>query len=180
MRKFYFVVAVFIFLLQGSFANAQVKLYNKKESTISYSMNHPLHAWTGKNNDVSSIVIMDDKRSLIKQVAVSLKVASFDSENANRDSHMIEVTEALLYPTVTFQSTSIEKDAENLKVKGTLNFHGVSQVITFNALLKEGKKNNIEVTGSFTISMTQFNIKPPSLMGMATDDEIEIHFNMYY
>jgi polyisoprenoid-binding protein YceI len=159
---------------------SQIKLYcDKKQSTISYYLHHPLHAWTGESNDVNSIILTDENRTLINTVAVSVKISSFDSKNANRDSHVMEVTEALKYPTISFTSNSIKQESNKLVVSGTLNFHGVSQIVLFEAD-KTIINNKAEITGGFTVKMTQFGIDPPSLMGMATDDDIKITFKVVY
>ncbi|MFM6953383.1 MAG: YceI family protein [Sphingobacteriaceae bacterium] len=157
-----------------------VKVFaDKKASSISYSMHHPLHSWTGVSNDVTSLILTDADRSTVKQVAVNVKIASFDSQNANRDSHVIEASEGLKYPTVSFSSSSIQTQGDLLLVKGTLAFHGVSQPVSFQATRKKvGSK--LEISGEFTLKMTQFKIEPPSLMGMSTDDDFKLTFKMLY
>jgi len=178
------IIIVFALALLSIFAYSQdkseIKIYGDKNlSTITYSMNHPMHSWTGESKDVTSIIVTNENKSIIKQVAVSVKIASFDSKNANRDSHTMEVTEALKYPNVTFTSTSIIQNGDKLSVVGTLNFHGIKQTIKFEAE-KKIVNNKIEVTGNFIAKMSQFNIKPPSLMLMATDDDIKISFKAEY
>jgi polyisoprenoid-binding protein YceI len=177
------LVFVAIVLLNAA-ANAQNpasrKIYcDKSNSTITYDMNHPLHEWTGVSKEVTSIIITDENRDIISQVAVSVKFSSFDSKNANRDSHAIEVAEAIKYPNITFNSKSIKQEGNKLSVEGTLNFHGVNKDIAFVAE-KSGDKNKIQVTGGFEIKMTDFKIDPPSLMAIATDDEIKIKFSIVY
>ncbi|NOZ45978.1 MAG: YceI family protein [Chlorobi bacterium] len=178
--KTYFIL--FSLLLSFTIAypqkSGQVKLFcDKEHSSISYSMNHPLHSWTGINKEVRSIILFNNET--ISQVAVAVTIASFDSQNANRDSHAIEVTEAIKYPTISFSSDSIKQNGNKLNVTGTLNFHGVNKIISFETTIKK-MKNKIEATGEFTVLMTEFNIKPPSLMGMATDDNIKIKFDIIY
>jgi polyisoprenoid-binding protein YceI len=170
--------------LLNTFARAQdkplIKVYcDKKLSTISYSMHHPLHSWTGVSKDITSIIVTDENRIQVNNVAVVVKISSFDSQNANRDSHLMEVTEALKYPTVSFTSNSIKQEGNKLIVSGTLIFHGVSQLISFDAE-KKINNNKAEITGGFTVNMTQFNIDPPSLLGIATDDDIEVTFKTIY
>lgn len=159
---------------------APVKLFcDKSNSTITYAMNHLLHSWTGTSSEINSVILTDEDRNNISQVAVSVKISSFDSKNANRDSHMMEATEALKYPSITFSSKSIQQDGNKLSVTGTLSFHGVNRDITFEAE-KNNKKNKIKVTGGFDIKMTDFNIEKPTLMGVATDDDIKITFDVLY
>lgn len=162
-------------------AEAGVKLFNDKSvSKIVYSMHHPLHDWQGISKDVTSVILTDDgEKENIKSVAVTAKVSSFDSDNSNRDSHMIEVTEALLYPSVTFTSNSIEKDGQKIKLNGNLTFHGVSKPVALDALIKNSG-DKMEVIGEFDIKMTDFKIEPPSLLGIDTDDDINLKFDIIF
>lgn len=172
-------LVIFTLLLVKTYCQ-QTKIYvDKKSSNITYSMRHPLHNWKGVSNDFNSVIIIDSKKKNISQIAVSAKLSSFDSKNANRDSHMIEVAEGLKYPIVTFTSTEIEQRVDKLYITGKLSFHGVSRNITFEAIQKSlGDK--VEISGGFMVKMTQFNIPPPSLMGMQTDDDFEINFTAVY
>jgi len=162
------------------FAQNKVKVSGvKEESSITYAMNHPLHSWTGESKEVNSIILTDDARSTIYQVAVSVKISTFDSKNANRDSHTMEVTEALKFPSVTYVSTSVTIQGGDFKSDGTMTFHGISQPVTVQGkLTKEGTK--LTFTGEFKLKMTQFKIDPPSLMGISTDDEFKLSFKVVY
>ena len=158
----------------------EIKVFNdKKKSKISYAMRHPLHSWTAKSKDVTSIIMCDEQKQNITQVAVSAPVSSFDSQNANRDSHAIEVTEALTYPTITFESSTVTQLGDSLPVEGTLTFHGVKQPISFKAA-RQKINQQLEVTGGFRVTMTEFNVEPPSLMGISTEDHIDIRFDIFY
>ena len=184
MKKMKYLILIYAIACISFGANAQgttqKKLFaDKKQSEITYAMDHPLHSWTGVSKDINSVILIDSNSGIISQVAVSVKISSFDSQNANRDSHAIEVTEALKYPVIKFSSSKIVQEGNKLKVTGTLSFHGVNQLITFDAA-KKNKGSNIEVSGGFTVKLTQFKIDPPSLMGIATDDEIKLSFKAIY
>lgn len=181
MKNFLIIISV-LYIQVAAYAQASslVKLYaDKSKSIITYSMNHPLHSWTGVSNEVNSVILTNKTKQGISQVAVSVKIASFDSKNANRDSHAMEVTEAIKYPNITFTSTAINPKGDSLTVNGTLTFHGISKTIQFEIKQKK-EKENIEVIGGFDIKMTDFKIEPPSLMGLATDDNIKITFDVFY
>ena len=157
-----------------------VKVFaDKKVSSITYTMRHPLHTWDGTSKEVNSVILTNADKSVITQVAVSVKLGSFDSKNANRDSHMIEVAEGLKYPIISFSSTSIQTQGDVLLVKGNVSFHGVTQPITFEAKRKT-TGSNLEVSGAFTLKMTQFKIEPPSLLGVAADDVLKLKFKVVY
>ncbi len=167
-------------LVINVFAQSKIKVNCvKEESSITYAMNHPLHSWTGESKEINSIILTDEAKTTVFQVAVSARVSSFDSKNANRDSHMMEVTEALKFPNVTFVSTSVTIDGNDFKSIGTMTFHGISQPIALQGkLTKEG--NKLIFTGNFNIRMTQFKIDPPSLMGISTNDEFKLDFKVVY
>lgn len=177
MKKL-FLAALFLFAISAS--SQQVKVFaDKKASSISYTMHHPLHDWEGVSRELNSVILTDASKNAISQVAVSVKLSSFNSKNANRDSHMIEVTEGLKYPNVTFSSSEIQQQGDKLLVKGTLSFHGVNRNISFEAQRKRSG-DKLEISGSFKLKMTQFNIEPPSLMAISTDDEFKISFKAVY
>jgi len=179
MKKFW-ILMITMTLVVHAFAQNKVKVNCiKEESSITYAMNHPLHTWTGESREINSIILTDETKSTIFQVAVSAKVSTFDSKNANRDSHMMEVTEALKYPNVTFVSSSVTLEGSDFNSSGTLTFHGVSQPVTLKGTLtKEG--NKLTFTGKFSLKMTQFKIDPPSLMGISTNDEFKLEFKVVY
>ena len=152
---------------------------DKTKSSVTYSLSHPLHKWDGTSKDVSSLIVYNRGSKIIENVAVAIKIGSFDSENANRDSQTIEVLEAIKIPNVTFTSTSIKAEGEDLKVTGNLTFHGVSKPITFTAKAKNNGKE-LSVSGNFEIKITDFQITPPSLMGIATEDLIKLRFSVTY
>lgn len=152
---------------------------DKTKSSVTYSLSHPLHKWDGTSKDVSSLIVYNRGNKAIENVAVAIKIGSFDSENANRDSHTIEVLEAIKIPNVTFSSTSIKAEGDELKITGNLTFHGVTKPISFSAKsINNGKE--LTVSGNFEIKITDFQITPPSLMGLATQDLIKLRFSVVY
>ena len=47
-------------------------------------------------------------------------------------------------------------------------------------LKKKIIKDEIKITGNFEILMTDFKIKPPKLLGIATDEDINLSFTVFY
>ena len=181
MKNIFFTL-LFIGLASSTIAQdaATVKVFaDKKLSSITYTMRHPLHTWDGTSKDVNSVILTNADKSQLTQVAVSVKLSSFDSKNANRDSHMIEVAEGLKYPTISFSSTSIQTQGDIMVVKGNVSFHGVTQPINFEAKRKMAG-TDLEISGAFTLKMTQFKIEPPSLLAVAADDEFKLNFKVVY
>jgi polyisoprenoid-binding protein YceI len=171
-------------LLLCSFSNQQSKniktvRLDSKKSTITYHLSHPLHEWDGVSKDVVGVVQLTDNSPLINKVAITVKISTFDSKNSNRDSHLLEVTEAIKYPSVTFVSTLVKDNGSTLEVTGKITFHNVTKEVQFTAQSKS-IKNNRQVTGSFILLMEDFNIERPSLMMVKTDNQMKMSFSVEY
>lgn len=151
---------------------------DKANSSIKYFMKHALHSWQGVSQDVNSIVQLNAQGD-IEKVAATVPVKSFDSKNSNRDSHMLEVTDALTHPNVSFFSTSVNKTADGYDVKGMLNFHGVEKPVNIQAKeVRQGSHRTI--TGNFIFLLEDHNVKRPTLMMVKTDNEVRIAFSFSY
>lgn len=159
---------------------AQIKKpINKEKSSITYSMNHVLHAWEGTSTSLNGLVVLKDNGK-IEKVAIVSKVSAFDSKSSNRDAHMLEVTEALKFPTIGFSSTAVtESETGELDVKGSLQFHGVKKEISFKGT-KKIKDNNAVVTGSFIFLLEDFTVERPSFMLKKVDNDVKVVFEIHY
>jgi polyisoprenoid-binding protein YceI len=153
---------------------------DKALSTITYAAKHPLHNWEGVSHDVNCAVIYNDETKQPETVAVSLKVASFDSQNNNRDSHAMEVLDGLKYPNVTFTSSDLKTGEDGtLTARGNLTFHGVAKPATLVATRKEAG-GKLTIKGEFPVNLSDHTIERPSLMGMKTEDQLMLKFNVVF
>ncbi|MBC8154080.1 MAG: YceI family protein [Bacteroidetes bacterium] len=153
---------------------------DKRTSMVSYTMKHAIHKWDAVSRDVNCAMNFNEETKRIEGVAVSMKVASFDSENASRDSHGLEVMESLKYPNVTFVSQDVQTDAEGkLTIKGTLTFHGVAKPIVVQATRKDAA-SQLTVVGGFDVSLTAHNVERPSFLGIKTDDTMNMKFTIVF
>ena len=176
MKTIYILIlAVAPLLLQ-----AQNKLRaNKEESFIAYTMKHPMHEWTGTSKDLNCIMETDAK-GVVQKVAAVVKLNTFDSKNSNRDSHLIEVTDGLTYPNISFVSTAVTTaGAGKYKVNGKITFHGVERPAEF-IMTEEVKGSKRIFTGSFQILIDDFKIERPSLMFVKTDNEVKIDLKVVF
>ncbi|ERM81651.1 hypothetical protein P872_19720 [Rhodonellum psychrophilum GCM71 = DSM 17998] len=152
---------------------------NKEESTLSYTANHSLHDWTGVNSVPDCIIVYDESTGKIQKVAVSARVADFDSQNSSRDAHALEVLEAIKYPKVQFVSTEITDHQGELIVHGNLIFHGIAKPVTFEAS-KTIKNKKLSVDGEFPVSLEEFMVERPSFMMIKTDDQLKMKFHLSF
>ena len=168
-----------VLLILPSLLMAQKKPLDKKNSSVTYAMNHILHSWTGTSRDLNGAVQLNGSGK-IEKVAIVTKVSAFDSENSNRDSHMMEIAEAIKYPNVSFYSTSIiETKSGELEVKGILAFHGVNKETSFKALTSSKASTSI-VKGEFIFLLEDYNLERPSFMLNKVDNEVKLSFEVSY
>ena len=151
-------------------------MINNEKSTISYNAKHVLHAWDGVNDNISGVIIYD---SVISKIAIAAKVVDFDSGNSGRDSHSLEVLEALKFPNIKFYSDDIETEGNAITFNGDIEFHGQKKPITVLGTVDDNE-NLINVTGKFQIIPSEFSIKLPSFMLIEMEDYLNISFDIQF
>jgi len=169
--------AVCLFLLIGSTGWTQTKQLEllKDESSITYRIVHPLHEIEATSRDATYQLQADPSKKEIVSVAASVDVMTFESGNSNRDSHAMEVIDAISYPEVSFVSSSVTEVGDSLKVTGKLTFHGVTQDIVAMASSK-WSADKVQVNGAFILSLTAFKIERPSLLMIPVEDALRFTF----
>lgn len=170
-------LSILAILILVSFAKAQSDRLqaDKSQSFITYKLTHPLHEVEGTSKSADCIVEVDKTKKQIKAVLVDVGVTTFDSGNSNRDSHAMEVVEAIKYPDAKFLSSSITQTGDSLKIEGQMTFHGITKNIEATAVEKwSGSK--IEVDGKFDLSLTAFKVERPTLLFMPVNDLLKFNF----
>ncbi len=167
---------ILIVLILNSSLLAQTVLIDGEKgiSYIQYFIRHPLHNVRAVNYDAKFLIEFDIKENKILKAEAIADVTKFDSGNSNRDSHVMEVIEALKYPTVSFKSNDIKMEGENIIAKGLLTFHGVTREITMIGKVKFNDHKTLIVEGNFQISLTDFKVKRPTLLFIPSDDTLKL------
>jgi polyisoprenoid-binding protein YceI len=177
MKPIIFLLTGQLLLANGHAQTKQIRA-DKSLSSITYTMKHALHEWTGTSREVACAA-ETDASGRITRVAATVRVKSFDSRNSNRDAHMLEVTDALTHPNITFSSTSVSADNEGYFVRGNLTFHGVTR--PFEAKAREVKKEGRRmITGRFIFLLEDFRIERPTLLLVKTDNEVAVDFEFVF
>lgn len=151
-------------------------MLDKEKSNIKYKAKHVLHAWEGTNNDVSGVVVYDE---VISKIALAAKVIDFNSGNSGRDSHSLEVLEALQFPNIKFYSDDINSEGNAIIFNGEIEFHGEKRPITVLGSIDDSNKK-IKIEGKFQIIPTEFLITLPSFMLIEMEDYLDISFELYF
>lgn len=148
-----------------------------ERSDLKYEVSHPLHhveatstAAKGKGTETGGA----------GQFLIAVPVKSFESGDTNRDSHMLQVTKAGLYPMVVVRANGpVFAQAalpRTIKLAATVEFAGKKVAypeLTFS--VTSAGDGRLEVTGLLPLSLKAYEIEPPSLLAVPVKDEVPIH-----
>ena len=170
-------IIFFLFIITTINLSAQENKWMliEDESFIQYSAKHLLHKWSGINNNIKGVFLQQND----SKIAVSANIADFDSGISNRDSNSLRVLDAFKYPQVKFYSDQILITEEKIALSGELDFHGIKINKKFEAEYSVNK-DSIEIEGNFSIVLTDFDIKLPSLMLVKMDDIANISYKLIF
>jgi polyisoprenoid-binding protein YceI len=116
---------------------------------------------------------------------ITVQADSINTENADRDAHLrsADFFDVETFPTLTFSSSKLELDGEDIVLTGDLTLHGVTKPVvlkgTYGGVVNDpwgGKRINFEATGK--ISRKEFGLEWGTLVeGIAlVGDIVEIDF----
>jgi polyisoprenoid-binding protein YceI len=102
-------------------------------SSIGFSARHAMVTKVrGTFDEVEGSGFFDQDDPSSSHVELTIKVASIDTRNAERDKHL-RTNDFLAvdqYPDISFRSTRVEKNQEDYKVVGDLTIRGVTKPVT--------------------------------------------------
>ena len=120
----------------------------------------------------------------VTSVNVTVPAEKLDCGNGTMNEHMLKALKAKSAPTIQFELASYEmaKGAGGMqgKLTGTLTLGGVEKPITVDAVATEDPAG-LRVTGMHEVRMTEFGLKPPSLMmgTMKVNERVKVNFELY-
>ena len=107
--------------------------FDKVHSDVSFQIRHFLSKVRGRFTDFDGTIVADRARPEASSVEFTVKAASIDTGNENRDKDLRSANffEVEKYPDITFKSTKVTpRGQDRYDVTGTLTMHGVSKEIT--------------------------------------------------
>ena len=103
----------------------------------------------------------------VKTATLTISAAKMDCGNGTMNGHMAKALKSGEFPTITFVLGAYEpaKTAAGIAgtIEGQLTLGGVTKPITLEATAKD-EDGALRVQGVYDLDMTQYGIKPPSLM----------------
>jgi polyisoprenoid-binding protein YceI len=133
-------------------------------SSANFSVTHLMISKVpGQFHGVNGTVVVDDKDFSKSSVNVTIDANTVNTNEPDRDKDLKSANffDVAKYPTITFKSTKVEKNADgSLKVTGDLTIHGVTKSVVLNATAPKAPiKDPWGLTRTATSASTQINRK---------------------
>jgi polyisoprenoid-binding protein YceI len=156
---------------------------------VTFHISHPFkeydaHLLTGGASIVGSFDPSDIGKTGFD---VKINVDKFNSDNSRRDSHMMEVLEGLIFPRITWTVTRIEGVTGPIKVgqykgyaAGPLTVREVTKTLDAPVLIDIAENGTVTVTSSFSISLEEFEIDRPALLGIKIENDLPIKVSVVF
>jgi polyisoprenoid-binding protein YceI len=185
-----FLKALSLSLLLPALALAEPVTYkvDTDHSGVGFSIRHFVSNVPGRFRDFDGVIKYDKQNPAGSSVELTVKAASIDTSNNDRDEHLRspDFFDVQKFPTLTFTSTKVAaKDADTLEVTGNLTLHGVTKQITIPVdVLGTVKTPNGEKAGfetSFTINRKDYGIVWNRVLdagGSVLGDDVKINISI--
>ena len=178
-----------VMVLAGTPAFAQTTTWeiDPSHSAAHFSVRHMMIATVrGEFHKLAGTVMFDEKEPSKSTVDATIEATTIDTGHEKRDSDLrgAEFFDVAKYPTITFKSKSVTRQAEGrFKVTGDLTMRGVTKPVIldvegFTAQVKD-QRGNIKAGASATtkINRSEFGLTWNRVIetgGVAVSDEVAI------
>jgi polyisoprenoid-binding protein YceI len=177
-----------LLMLCGSALAADEYKIDPVHSTVAFSVKHMvINTVHGRFNDYSGQILYDDKDPSKSTVNVTIKAASINTDNGQRDGHLksADFLDVEKHPEITFQSKSVEKTGNGFVAHGVLTIRGVSKNVDLpfklNGPIVVGGSNLLGAEASLTINRQDYGVswsKSLDSGGLVVANEVKIDINV--
>ena len=162
---------------------------DKTHSQVGFRIKHLVGKVSGRFTDFEGAILADPAKPEASSVELTIKAASIDTGNAQRDGHLrsADFFDVAKYPDITFRSSKITAAGnDRYGVAGTLTMHGIAKEITLPvSFLGRSKDPWGNDRAGFEISTTlnrkDFGIvwnKTLDTGGLMLGDDVEVSINI--
>jgi polyisoprenoid-binding protein YceI len=152
-------------------------VYSVENGNAFFKAKMTLNSYTGNTNELHGSIDFDT--GLIE---FSVPVKSIKTGITKRDTDMCELLNVEEHPEVLFKGKLMEKYNPDLKtnqklpVKGDFNLAGTTREVTIEIELNPEEKG-LRLNASWTLLITDYNIKRPTKAFFKVNDEHELGLN---
>lgn len=161
-------------------AFAPLKL-DRVHTKVSFTASTLIFDVDGDFGEYSVDIDGDPSKPETVKVEANIDVASINTQNAKRDTHLKspDFFDAAKYAKIRFTSVGVKAKGEQLIVKGNLTMHGTTKLISIPFNVAKGKNGaGVDTTtykGKLTIDRNDFGIGTDSIAAkISLEDEVEV------
>ena len=152
-------------------------------SELSFRIRHLLGRVNGTFQEWGGTIVIDTVTPANSKVDVSIKTASIDTKNGQRDNHLRspDFFAADSFPAITFKSRNVVKQGNKLRILGDLTMRGVTKPVVllgdYNGTFKDPwGKTRTAFTASTTVNRNDFGVSYNKAVetGTMLGDEVTI------
>lgn len=128
----------------------------------------------------STSLALAELEKTVKDAEVTVAVAGLECGNGTMNGHLRKALDAEKHPRITYRITSYDAAADGkVKLNGTLEIAGTEKPVSIDASATH-EAGKLRVQGSRQIKMTDFGVRPPTLMmgTMRVHDPVTVHFDV--
>ena len=188
-RSLKVIPALTLTVMFASLAWAETYTIDKNHSSIGFGITHLMVSTVrGTFTDTDGTIQFDPANPEATAAEVTIKSASINTQNADRDKHLstADFFDVEKYPTITFKTKSVKKEGTEYLLTGDLTMHGVTKEITIPVVINgpvKGPKGNpiIGLSGQTKINRQDFGItwnKQLDQGGYMLGDDVAIEVNI--
>lgn len=133
MKKFKLLIAAILFVI---ISNAQITNwgFDTSHSNVRFAVSHMVISEVeGNFSSFDGTVTASKPDFSDAEIEFSIDVSSIDTDNKNRDEHLLneDFFDVTKFPTIDFKSKSLKRvTKDKFKLTGDLSMHGVTKEIT--------------------------------------------------
>ena len=162
---------------------------DKSHSEVAFQVRHLLSKVRGRFADFDGKIVFDPERPGQSSVDVSIKAASIDTAEPNRDAHLRsgDFFDIDQFAALTFKSTSVaQKSDDRFDVTGNLTIHGVTKTVTLPATYPGSAKDpwgndRVAFEAEITLNRKDFGLNWNAALetgGFLVGDDIKVQLQI--
>ncbi len=160
--------------------------YSVKSHIMIISGTSNVHDWTAQVFVLKGLAKIGDAELTDISITVDTKTLK-SSKGTVMDNKMYDALNTDKFPKIYYKSNSktllslANKETTPVSTKGEVTISGTTKNITVSGIYKKTKNEEIIISGSFSLLMTDFGIKPPTaLFGiLKTGNRVEITYKIH-
>lgn len=163
--------------------------FDTAHTTLGFSARHAMVAKVrGGFSDFSGSFTIDGDDLSTSSAELTIQAASIDTRNSDRDAHLTspDFLDVESFPTISFHSTAVHVDGNDVTIAGDLTIHGVTRPVSVDyefVGISQDPWGNVRIgfEGSTTISRKDFGLVWNAALetgGVLVGDEIRLSLDV--